>query len=248
MVLEPGEIIERVFTCPYCHSSGSIAESLHFDYVEPCPAEINSNRHQAGLAYNIVRNKANTNAVVQGLSGIFGFPFTIDVDAAVIPTIYRPLLNDLRHLYGHTDTPDGTVRALLPQILPEIFVDMALDKVLGNIPIVGTYFNAICAKAFTWRLGTLFAMLSSRGSDIPNVSMREAMVLIRRCFPQTDMFTFNTPDEPTFIKLVTAVQSASQTEFRRKVNSRAFSTWKLSMQRMAKSNGEHSKHSVQHPA
>ena len=225
MVLAPDEIYQRVYNCPYCHSSGELAESLQFDYLPPAtrpPTGINSNQHQASLAYNIVRGKANQNAVAQGLSGIFGFPFTIAVDAAVIPTIYAPLLNDLRHLYGHPDTPDGTVMRLLPQILPEVFVDMALDKGLGQIPIVGTYFNAICAKAFTWRIGTLFAMLSSRGPDIPSDSIGKAMVVIRGFFPQKDMFTFNTPDEATFIRLVTAVHFTSPTEFTRKIDS-AFS-------------------------
>ena len=219
MVLDPDEIRQRIFNCPYCHSSDSLSESVEFDYLPPTTTGINSNQHQANLAYNIVSNKATANAVIQGLSGILGFPFTLGVDVAVIPTIYGPLLNALRHLYGHPDTPDGTVKKLMPQILPEVFADMALDKFLGNIPLVGTYFNAICAKAFTWRLGTLFAMLSSRGPDIPTDSISEAMVLIRGCFPQGDMFSFTTPDEPTFVKLVTAVQSVSHTEFRRKVKS-----------------------------
>jgi hypothetical protein len=107
----------------------------------------------------------------------------------------------------------------VPQILPEILNDLAFDKFIGGIPIVGMYFNAICAKAFTWRLGTLFAFLSSRGPDIPKESLREAMILIRECFPQKDMFRFKTPDQQTFIRLVSSVSGVTEQMFRSKVHS-----------------------------
>ena len=180
---------------------------------------MNTNENQARLAYEIIRKTANKNTVIQAASGFFGFIATIGVDIAVIPTIYGPLLDDLRALYGHPETPNGTVKTLVPQILPEILNDLAFDKFIGGIPIVGMYFNAICAKAFTWRLGTLFAFLSSRGPDIPKESLREAMILIRECFPQKDMFRFKTPDQQTFIRLVSSVSGVTEQMFRSKVHS-----------------------------
>lgn len=180
---------------------------------------MNINPNQARLAYDTISSKASANTVIQSLTGIFGFPFTIGADVAVIPLIYTPLCNDLRSLYGHSNMPSGAVKTLIPQILPEIFRDLVFDKVLGSIPIIGVYFNAICAKAFTWRLGTLFAMLSSRGPEIPSSSVREVMILIRGCFPQSDMYKFTTPDRATFTRIVTSVQGVSQTAFERKVHS-----------------------------
>ena len=183
------------------------------------PNTMNTNEYQARLAYDTINAKANTNTVVQSLTGIFGFPFTIGADVAVIPLIYTPLCNNLRHHYGHPEIPSGAVKTLIHQILPEIFRDLVFDKILGSVPIVGVYFNAICAKAFTWRLGTLFAMLSSRGPDIPKESVCEAMILIRGCFPQGDMYKFITPDQPTFMSIVTSVSQVSESVFQRKVQS-----------------------------
>ena len=180
---------------------------------------MNTNEHQAQLAYELVGTRATANTVIQSLSGLLGFPFNLGVDVAVIPTIYGPMLNDLRRLYGHPETPDGTVGTLVPQIIKELLADMVFDKFMGSIPIAGAYFNAICAKTLTWRLGILFAMLSSRGPDIPSEAVGEAVTLIRECFPQGDMFSFTTPDRSTFITLVTSVQAVSETDFQRKVNS-----------------------------
>ena len=96
--------------------------------------------------------------------------------------------------------------------------DIAFDKVLGNVPIIGIYFNAICAKQMAWRLGTLFAFMSARGSDIPADKVSEAMALIRHMFPQKDMFTFTTPNRHNFIKLVESVQGNSIQQFEKKVS------------------------------
>ena len=71
---------------------------------------------------------------------------------------------------------------ILKEILPEIFVDLALDKFAGQIPIIGIYFNAICAKTMTWRLGMLFTFLSSRTSEVPINSVAKALKLMRHMF------------------------------------------------------------------
>ena len=96
---------------------------------------------------------------------------------------------------------------------------MVFDKIMGSIPLAGAYFNAICARTLTWRLGILFAMLSSRGRDIPSGAVGEAVILIRECFPQGDMFSFTIPERSTFITLVTSVKAVSENDFQRKINS-----------------------------
>ena len=56
----------------------------------------------AKKAYEIINEKAGSNIVIQGLSGIMGFPFTLLADGAVIFTHYGAVLNEIRSLYGRT--------------------------------------------------------------------------------------------------------------------------------------------------
>ena len=44
----------------------------------------------------------------------------------------------------------------------EILSDLSVDKIGGQIPVLGIPFNMMCAKAMTYQLGILFAMLSAR--------------------------------------------------------------------------------------
>ena len=110
-------------------------------------------KDKAEKAYKLIMSKAKNNSIIQGLSGIAGFPFTIGVDVAVIPTIYIPLWNEIREIYGYDKLETEKMIPILKPILPEIFTDLALDKFAGQIPLIGVYFNAICAKTMTWRLG-----------------------------------------------------------------------------------------------
>ena len=166
----------------------------------------------------LINSKANSNSTIQGLSGIVGFPWTLGVDAAVIPTIYVPMWNEIRTLYGHNKLPANDMIPILKNILPEIFADIALDKFAGQIPIIGVYFNAICAKTMTWRLGMLFTFLSSRTSDIPINSVGKAMRLVRHIFPQNQMFKFQTPDRNKFMKLINTNENLSINEFDKKID------------------------------
>ncbi|MDZ4182700.1 MAG: hypothetical protein U1B83_07485 [Candidatus Cloacimonadaceae bacterium] len=171
----------------------------------------------AKKGYYMIRNKAEDNTVAQSLSGIFGWPITIATDIAVIPLIYVPLWDQIRELYCRTNIGKDTASKIITGIVGEIFVDIALDKILGNVPLIGIYFNAICAKTMTWRLGTLFAMLAARGDEIDESTVKESMALIRKVFPQTDMFKFTTPDKATFIRLVEGVSDIPQEDYQRKV-------------------------------
>ncbi len=169
-------------------------------------------------AYTIIEMKANSNSFVQGISGLFGFPFTLVADGATIFTHYGDMLNKIRNLYGRTPVDGVVVKDIIAGAGNEILFDLVADKVAGNIPIIGIYFNAICAKTMTWRLGILFAVLSARGEDINTSSVNNTMKLIRQVFPQNDAFAFKQPSYEVFEKIVESVEGNSLIEFDNKIN------------------------------
>lgn len=171
----------------------------------------------AKRAYEIINEKASSNIVIQGLSGIMGFPFTLLADGAVIFTHYGTMLNEIRSLYGRTPVSEAVVTTIVKGISSELIFDVVADKVLGNVPLIGIYFNAICAKTMTWRLGILFTMLSARGEAIDDDTVQDTTKLIRLVFPQTDAFKFQQPTYPTFEKLVTSVTGNSMEQFNQKI-------------------------------
>jgi len=171
----------------------------------------------AEQAYQVIKQKAEDNTIAQSLSGVLGWPFTIAADIAVIPLIYVPLWDKIRELYDRSNISQEVASKVIGGILSEIFVDIALDKFMGNVPLIGIYFNAICAKTMTWRLGTLFSMLAARGNEIDESTVKESMILIRKTFPQNDMFKFITPDRKSFIELVDSFSDLSQEQYKEKV-------------------------------
>jgi len=173
---------------------------------------------QAQESYKLIDSKAKSNSVIQGISGIAGFPFNLGVDIAVIPTIYVPLWNQIREIYNLQKLNPEKMIPILKEILPEIFTDIALDKFLGSVPLVGVYFNAICAKTMTWRLGMLFTFLSSRTDEVPVKIVAKSMKLIRHLFPQSQMFKFVTPDNHKFCKLIVSDEQLTQNEFEKKID------------------------------
>jgi len=177
----------------------------------------NTNPALARRAYEIINSKASSNIAIQGLSGVLGFPFTLLADGAIIFTHYGPMLNEIRSLYGRTPVSESVVSTIVKGISSELIFDVVADKVLGNVPLVGVYFNAICAKTMTWRLGILFTMLSARGEAIDDKTVADTTKLIRMVFPQTDAFKFQQPTYATFEKLVVSVSDNSMDQFNRKV-------------------------------
>lgn len=171
----------------------------------------------AKKSYEIINAKASSNIAIQGLSGILGFPFTLLADGAVIFTHYGAMLNEIRSLYGRTPVSEAVVTSIVKGISSELIFDIVADKFLGNVPLVGVYFNAICAKTMTWRLGILFTMLSARGEAIDDYTVQDTTKLIRMVFPQTDAFKFQQPTYPTFEKLVTSVSGNSMEQFNQKI-------------------------------
>lgn len=156
----------------------------------------------ANAAYDLVNSKASNNSLIQGVSGAFGLLATLPVDALSLPMIYGAMWNDIRQLYGHPVADWAETGTVLKSVIPEIVADVVLDKVMGNVPVVGIYFNAICAKMMTWRLGTLFAVLAARGPELLSADVRGAIALVRESLPKSGVFTFNTPDRALFVRLV----------------------------------------------
>lgn len=170
-------------------------------------------------SYNIINDTANSNVVIQGLSGVIGFPATIIADGATIFTHYAPMINKIRVLYNKEPLTKEIVSPLLKNILSEILFDVVFDKVAGQIPFVGIYFNAICAKALTWRLGILLSICSSLEKDITDGEMlKKTVILIRNMFPQKDIFKFSKPNYNTYKKIMTSIGNNDEEIFTDKVN------------------------------
>lgn len=175
-------------------------------------------KNKAQECYSIIAGKASNNQWVQGISGIFGFPFTLAADVGVIPGIYAPLWIEIRSVYCQAPVSLEASGSVIKNIIPEVLSDLVLDKALGQIPLLGIYFNVICAKHMTWRLGTLFSMMSARGEEIVSDNITSCMKLIRMLFPQQGQFSFTTPDKSTFIKVVSSVSDVSPQDFTTKVS------------------------------
>lgn len=169
------------------------------------------------VIYKMINSKANSNAFIQGISGAVGFPLTVAIDATVILTHYEPLINDIRRLYGRKPLDSKNFSSMFGSLFKEILVDIAIDKVMGHVPVAGVYFNAISAKALTWRLGMLITIISSRGEEINKVNLSNIVKLIRYITPQTDMFKFLKPDYEMFKKIVFSVSDNEDKAFEDKI-------------------------------
>lgn len=130
---------------------------------------------------------------------------------------FKAVLNEIRSLYGRTPVNESVVTSIVKGISSELIFDIVADKFLGQVPLIGIYFNAICAKTMTWRLGILFTMLSARGEAIDDNAVQDTTRLIRSVFPQTDAFKFQQPTYPTFEKLIVSVSNNSMKQFNQKI-------------------------------
>ena len=167
--------------------------------------------------YDLINSKASSNQVMQGISGALGFPFTLIADAGVIFTHYGPMLNTIRYIYGRDNISSEVISPILSGCTSEIFADIVVDKVIGQIPLIGIGANIMCAKTMTWRLGLVFAMLSARGEEISTNSVRNATRMIRQLFPQKNMFSFKSPTISTVEMLLDTMSDTSLEDFDTKV-------------------------------
>lgn len=167
--------------------------------------------------YDLINSKAGSNQLMQGISGAFGFPFTLIADAGVIFTHYGPMLNEIRAIYGREPVGSDVIVPVLNGCTSEILADIVFDKVIGQIPVIGIGANIMCAKTMTWRLGLLFAVISARGEEISSESVRKSTKMIRQLFPQKSMFTFKTPTISTVEKLLDSMADITIEDFDAKV-------------------------------
>ncbi len=168
--------------------------------------------------YDIISGKAGSNTAMQALSGVMGFPFTAMMDITVFFTHYGPMLNEIRTVYGRPPIRKGDLKHIIKACREELLADMVLDKLIGNIPLLGLPANTICAKAMTWRLGLLFGMLSAKGGEIDPDSVLLSIRLIRALFPQADSLLFKKPSAVTVEKLLNGVEDVDTATFSVKIN------------------------------
>lgn len=162
----------------------------------------------------MIEDKEIYNTAIQGISGFFGGLTTWVADIGVIAGIYAPMISNIRTIYGRKPIPENTIPDMLKNIGKEILYDVLFDKILGNIPVIGVYFNAICARNLTWRLGILFCMLSVRGDEIDNSTITDSVRVIRLNFPQKSMFGFKKPVYKDFKNLVLKFHDMTLIEFK----------------------------------
>lgn len=168
--------------------------------------------------YDIIDKKVGSNVAMQGLSGVLGFPFTLLTDVAVVFSHYGPMLNEIRAVYGRSPITKEAFGPVLSGCKQELLTDMVLDKIVGNVPLIGLPANMICAKAMTWRLGILFGMLAARGEEISQQNVANAVHLIRTLFPQKNSLMYKKPSAGTVEKLLKTVDGDSVETFDQKVN------------------------------
>ena len=169
--------------------------------------------------YDIIERKVGSNIAMQGLSGLAGFPFTAIADVTVFFTHYGPMLNEVRAVYGRTPIGSEAFGPVIKGCKQELLADMLLDKLVGNLPLIGLPANMICAKAMTWRLGILFGMLAARGDEINQQNVANAVHLIRELFPQKNSLMFQKPSVAIVEKLLKAVDGDSIESFNQKITS-----------------------------
>jgi len=173
--------------------------------------------NKSSKSYSIIEQKAGSNLAMQGISGVLGFPFTTIADVGAIFTHYGPMINDIRRIYGLPEIDAKALRPIIEGCSEEILSDLLIDKIGGQIPILGIPFNMMCAKAMTWRLGILFTMLSARGQEVNVSNVKNATILIRKLFPQKKTFSFSKPSIIVFEKLVNAMEDETIEDFDSKV-------------------------------
>lgn len=178
-----------------------------------------SNRmdERAKKAYSIIENNANSTMLIEGLSGFFGFPWTILADGAIVFTHYAPMVNNIRKIYGRKALQEDSFVSLVKSLQDDILADLLLDHLAGQIPLVGVYFNLICAKAMTWRIGLLIALVSARGEQLDYESMHDAMNLIRKLSPQSGIFRFYQPIFLEFLVVERSVRDKSVNYYKKVV-------------------------------
>jgi len=168
-------------------------------------------------SYNIINDTANNNIVLQSISGMLGFPFTIIADGAVIFTHYAPMISRIQTVFNREPLTQDMLMPIFKSISSDLILDIAVDKFAGQLPVLGIYFNAICAKALTWRIGILFAILACIDEIPETEKISRIASFIRLIFPQSEIFKFVKPDFQKYKRIMGNVLHDSDTGFFDKV-------------------------------
>ncbi|MGM0410439.1 MAG: hypothetical protein ACQEQF_06705 [Bacillota bacterium] len=179
---------------------------------------INKPKSRANRAYDLINETTQKNMILQGVSGFFGPMGALGTDVYVIVKIYSPMINNIRKIYGRKPLDKNILVDFVKGALKEVLNDMIFDKGLGSIPVMGVYFNAICARAMTWRIGILFTMLASRGEKAKVKQIKETMILIRKVFPNESNVKFKKPEQRIFNKIVTSVEGEDIETYDKKID------------------------------
>lgn len=155
--------------------------------------------------YKYIEERANTNSLIQGVSGIVGFPWNLMADAGTIFTHYVPMVNAIRDCFGYKRFQKDIIQPLIMGIIEDLMFDILGDKVLGSIPILGIYFNYRGAKIMTWRIGILFAFVNAQGSTYNEYILKETAKLVRHNFPSEILLSSGQEKQRRFIHIITDI-------------------------------------------
>ena len=168
--------------------------------------------------YDIIEKTASSNTLIQAITGVVGFPFTLIADAGVIFTHYGKMFNQIRELYGRSSIGQDAIGTFINGCKNEVLMDIVVDKIMGNLPIIGIPANMIAARAMTWRLGLVMGMLSARGEEVNVDNVRKATILVREMFPQKKSLLFQKPSRQIATKLLSVVENTSMDSFNDKLD------------------------------
>lgn len=168
--------------------------------------------------YDIIEKTASSNTLIQAITGAVGFPFTLIADAGVIFTHYGKMFNQIREVYGRSPIGREVIGTFVTGCKDEVLMDIVVDKILGNVPILGIPANMIAARAMTWRLGLVMGMLSARGEEICADNVRKATILVREMFPQQKSLLYQKPSRHIATKLLSVVENVSKSSFDDRLN------------------------------
>ena len=158
---------------------------------------------EAEQSYDLIVGYAWKNMAAQVGASLVPIPGAgLAVDAAVLPIIYLPMWNEIRGIYGRGEVGSEQARALLSGVGGVVLVDVVVDKVLGQVPILGMPLNYFCAKIMTWRLGALFTLFASLGHNVDARLARLATELLTKLFPKEDFGFIKTPEREKFVDFV----------------------------------------------
>lgn len=165
------------------------------------------------LVYSLIQSKAGSDQFMKGLSAIAGFPFTLLTDAGTVFSLYTPMLEQIRAVYGRSSPPPGVARSLLEVDQCECLSDLAANIIFRQIPLIGMPVGVVYAKVMTWRLGILFAMLAAKGDDFTTENAKNALHVIHALFLRKGEAVFLTPSEDAVKKLLKEVQDCGTQDF-----------------------------------